>query len=255
MSPTFSCTLTYRLTLMPLILGCFLFFILCGAPALFAQDSDRAFIAHFNTQHQMGARLGGWRNLGDTPLRERNQGSSSILSDFKSGSFYLEGYYSHRFSRLFAGELSIGIVNRGDVTVNNTFNESFYGSLVIYPILIKAKVYPFAASLFRFQPYFTIGGGFFHGRHDIQLARSDFYYSDFNEDTETKLGYSLGGGIDYPLARPIGLELTFSYMPFTFSKPLVFVQDYSGLSIMIGVKYLYTPTKKNDSAVPSRRRF
>ncbi len=55
--------------------------------------------------------------------------------------------------------------------------------------------------------------------------------------------YSIGGGIDMPLASSLGLELNAKYMPINFSKSLIATEKYDGLSITIGFKYLFKYNK------------
>ena len=50
----------------------------------------------------------------------------------------------------------------------------------------------------------------------------------------------LGGGLDWPLASVIGLDLNVQYMPINFSNKLIGENDYSSLTITVGVKYLFS---------------
>jgi len=221
-----------------------LIFVASGTIA--ARDMQDTRGENFRKRHQAGVRLGVWGNLGDTPLEEISDNSSSIvfINDFKDASFYIEGFAAYRFSPCFMGELSLGVVSRGEVTRRDP-SSSLYGSLLVYPMLLKLKLYPLEQWSFKFHPYLTVGGGIYHARHDIQIASGAYYYSTFyEEESKTSLNYVLGGGFDWPVATTIGLEFSAQYMPINFSKALIGVTDWSSLTITIGAKYLFESKKK-----------
>ncbi len=110
-------------------------------------------------------------------------------------------------------------------------------------MLIQAKLYPMASLKPKFQPYFTLGGGLYYARRNVQLTTATFTNSGFEQETATKLGYSIGGGFDWPIANSIGLDLNFRYMPIEFSDPIVTVNDYTAFTLALGVKYLYSSGK------------
>lgn len=193
----------------------------------------------FKAQHQAGIRLGGWANLGDSPTASQTSGSASYEVDFKGGAFHFEGFVGIRFSPALMGEFSLGIFNRGDVNLTDG-SDQFFASLLVYPLLLKAKVYPLGNSGARIQPYLTAGGGFYYARHDIQFYRSDLFFAGFDTQSATSIEYTLGGGIDLPLASKIGLDLNVAYMPLKFSKDLITIRNYDGLAITLGVKYLFS---------------
>jgi opacity protein-like surface antigen len=203
----------------------------------------------FLKSHQAGARLGGWANRGGSPPDSFSVATDSYyLTDFGSGNFYLEGYLGYRLSRALMLELSLGIVNRGDVTLVEADSSSSIGSMQIYPILAKLRIYPLGDHTGGFYPYLMAGGGIYYGRHDIQIATGwDAYYrAEFGEDSETDFNYVLGGGIDWPVASVVALELSAQYMPVEFSGDLIGVRDYSSLTITVGAKYLFASMKSKD---------
>ena len=202
---------------------------------------------HFIESHQAGVRLGGWSNLGGSPADSVDVAPLAYyLTDFTEANFYLEGYFGFRFNRMLVGELSVGIVNRGDLTLrDDLLEESRIGTLLVYPILAKIKLYPLGMVANRFHPYIMAGGGLYYGRHDVQIvSSSSSFYTAFDEDSETTFDYVLGGGFDWPLASVIGLDLNVQYMPIEFSNALVDVRDYSSFTITVGVKYLFKPQGK-----------
>lgn len=197
----------------------------------------------FKSKHQAGIRLGVWSNLGDThPEGDTYESGFSFKTNINDASFYFEGYFDYRLSRYFMGGLSIGIVNRGSVTLA-LGSATDIGNILVYPMLLNLKFYPLASMNLKFQPYLTVGGGLYYGRRNVQLTTS-YYYSEFEEESSTKFNYSLGGGFDWPIAHSIGLDLNIRYLPIEFSDDLVAVSDYSAFTIAVGIKYLYSSGKK-----------
>jgi outer membrane protein W len=200
----------------------------------------------FARSHQFGGRLGGWANRGNSPGDSVKLSDVAFyLTDFGNASFYAEGFFTYRMSPYLAAEFSLGFVNRGEVILKNeATRESFIGNLIVYPILAKAKVYPFGRADMRFHPFVMLGGGIYYGRHDVQIVSSASYYYVFEEDSQTALGWTAGFGLDWPLASVVALDVAAQYMPIDFSTKLIDVNDYSSLTITIGVKYLFHSTGK-----------
>jgi len=197
-------------------------------------------------KHQVGIRLGGWVNQGETHpefLYDTNS-TASLETSIKSGSFYLEGYYAYRLMPGTWLEFSAGIVNRGSVTIND-LDDGFtdIGNLTVYPFLLQLKFYPLAPFNARLQPYVTAGGGLYYGRRSVQITNNAFSYYGFNDDTETDFNYALGGGLDWLISNKIAIDLNVKYMPINFSNTLVTVRDYDAVTITVGVKYLYAGKK------------
>jgi len=197
----------------------------------------------YRTMHQAGIRLGGWVNLGQTPVKSQaDAGGASYDIDFKGGCFYTEAYVGFRFAPQFMGELSLGIFNRGEVSVTDGGDQSF-GNLVVYPFVARAKVYPLGNSAWRLQPYLTGGVALYYARHNIQFFRTSALFVVFNETSATDFDLTAGGGCDLPIAQKLALDFNVAYMPLKFSKDLMTIQNYDGLSITAGIKYLFTSTK------------
>jgi outer membrane protein W len=214
-----------------------------------AGGSDQTLLDTYVQSHQFGGRIGPWANQGGSP------GDSVMvvpgafyLTDFQSASFYAELFLAYRISPHLAAELSLGVVNRGEVVLRDEIEgSSQIGNLLVYPILVKAKLYPLGRAAVRFHPYLLLGGGVYYGRHDIQIVSTtgSYYYSVFDEASETALGWVVGGGIDWPLASVVALDLNAQYMPISFGKALIDVKDYSSLTITLGVKYLFHSSDNN----------
>jgi opacity protein-like surface antigen len=205
-------------------------------------DAQPSRMERFNNSHQLGLRIGGWANQGDSPPSIVSDELRTWELDFGSASFYLEGYFAYRFYPQSMLEISFGFVNRGDATFVSDVgsgDEQYVGNLLIYPILVRARLYPLASVLTKFQPYFTIGGGIYYGRHDIQFTNAAFVSLFFDEQSETDINYTIGGGIDWPLSSVVALEGDVSYKPIKFSEDLATIRDYSALHITIGAKYLF----------------
>lgn len=206
----------------------------CGRAA----DPQLSLPERFRLQHQGGIRLGGWANLGQTPPATDSSGLSFYETDIKGGAFYLEAYFGYRLSGVFLSEISGGVVNRGDVTIRE-LGDSYVGNLTIYPVHLRFKMYPLNRSASRFQPYLMAGGGLYHARNDIQFVSSDGFFSIVDEDSQTDVNFVLGVGMDWPIARTIGLDFQAAYMPIDFSRDLIGIREYDALTITAGIKYLF----------------
>ncbi len=212
-----------------------------------SRDRDLTPTQHYLAKHQLGVRLGGWANLGDNPIDSVGVDENAFyITDIADANFYLEAYAGYRFSHTLMGEFSVGIVSRGDLTFRDNFSrESFFGSLLVYPILAKAKIYPVGVVAGKFHPYLTVGGGVYYARHDVQIVTSgSTLYRDFEEASKTRFSYVVGGGFDWPLASMLALDFNAQYMPIDFSEQFISIQDYSSLTITIGIKYLFATKKQ-----------
>lgn len=189
----------------------------------------------FNKMHQAGIRLGIWANNGGSPT----DSPGTVETSFKEASLYFEGCFAYRLAPQAMLELSVGVVNRGSVTFREG-NTTNIGNVLVHPILLQLKLYPLASVKLRFQPYLSAGGGLYYGRRTVQFTTSgDVYYFGVEEQSGTNLNYVLGGGIDWPIGKKIGLEAGIKYMPIEFSKGLQTIRDYDAIAFTIGVKYLY----------------
>ncbi len=222
------------------ILIVFLLFFSLQAKAIEKKD-----VIDFNQQNHLGIRLGAWSNSGGLPPAAylNSDTTALIQTKIKDASFYFEGYYGHRFANYLVGELSLGIVNRGTVTIEEQ-NQTDIGNFMIYPILFQAKIYPFANMKSSFNPYFLAGGGFYYSRISVQFTTS-YYQSYRNEKSEVDINYVIGGGLDYKLSKNIGIELNAKYFPINMSDPILTVKDHSAAIVTIGIKYLFKNKKKD----------
>jgi outer membrane protein W len=204
-----------------------------------AQDSQPGLVERFSHSHQIGIRLGGWANLGGLPPETLYSSITTAVLETKisNANIYFEGFFGYRLNQQLMLELSMGISNRGSVTLTN-YGSTNVGSVIIYPILLQMKLYPLSTTASRLQPYFFGGGGLYYGRRSTQISSSG-YVGDLDYESETVFHYTFGGGIDLPLGKSIAADLNVKYMPVTFTKQFVALEDYKGLSITIGIKYLY----------------
>ena len=219
------------LVLTGLILFCF-----SAAEIRAASADDSAEL--FPNQHQAGFRLGVWNNRGDTPPPA---GQVNETGEFKTNihgsSAYVEAYFGYRLLSLAMVELSLGSVNRGSVTITDQ-GASDIGNLIIYPVVVQLKFYTGRLPGTKLYPFGIIGGGLYHGRRNVQFTSSQSYYSNWQEESATDFNYVVGGGIDWPIASQIGLELCVKYMPMNLS--LVTIEKQDALAFTVGVKYLYS---------------
>lgn len=207
----------------------FIFVALVVASSSWAQSG-------YNQRHQAGVRLGVWSNRGDaSPLSDS---TDNFKSNIKDECFYFEGYYARRIFQPMMIEGALGIVNRGSVTfIENGIENA--GNLLVYTILVKAKLYPLASLKIRLQPYLTLGGGFYYGRRTVQFTTNSTYYDYYGEQTASDFDFVFGGGIDWPFSSVLGLEASVKYMSIGFSSSLLTVRNYDALAICIGLKYIY----------------
>ena len=213
-------------------------------PTAFATNNTVERIKNgFSSKHQLGIRLGVWQNRGDTPLESGQLGASTesnFKTNLKQSAFNFEGYFAYRLLSWAMVELSLGSVNRGSVTISED-NASDIGNLILYPILVQLKFYPLSTLTSGFQPFVIGGGGLYYGRRTVQFTNSSDYYANWQEESGTDFNYVIGGGVDWPVADILSLDLTVKYMPINFSKPLVTMQNYNAIAFSIGIKYLYLP--------------
>lgn len=220
-----------------------LFALIIGTTSGWSQTAETDLLDRFFKSHQLGARMGVWANMGDIPpslLVDQNN-NATLASKITNSNFYFEAYFAYRISPLIMMEMSFGMSNRGSVTLTESGTTNI-GNLILYPLLVQAKFYPFSIIHSRFQPYFTGGGGMYYGRRSTQISTTRFLVT--RDESSTDFYYSVGGGIDVPLANSLGLELNAKYMPINFSKSLITIEKYDGLSITIGIKYLYNKDGK-----------
>ena len=138
-------------------------------------------------------------------------------------------------------EIAGGIVNRGDVNISDS-GLNYIGNLMVYPISVRLKLYPFGAGTHKYQPYLMGGGAIYYSRFSIQFSND--YYAGLEGASKTKLGLLAGAGIDYPIASQVGLDLNMSYMPINFSSDLLGAKNFTAFTVTVGVKYLYSSHKQ-----------
>lgn len=208
--------------------------------AALAQDTAEETYPSLNNRHQAGVRLGAWTNLGEDPpesIRSLDE-LVALETNISGTSFFFEGFFAYNILPATYLELSVGIVNRGSVTVQDQFSTDI-GNLLLYPMLLQVKFYPFAKVRSKIQPYVFAGGGLYYGRQDVQFTTDPFFDPFIQTDSETDFNYTLGGGFDWLLSNTIAINLNAKYMPIGFSEPLILVNDYDALAITVGVTYLH----------------
>lgn len=229
-----------RLALFSTLLFLFLF-------AHTVQCDEFGLVEKFSKSHQLGMRLGAWANLGALPPDTLYPSSNSIMATkFSNANFYFEGFFGYRFNEQLMLELSLGISNRGSVTLSQN-GSTEVGNVIIYPVLLQMKLYLLSMTDLRVQPYVFGGGGMYYGRRSTQVSSSGYIYLD-SQESETDFHYSFGGGIDLPLSRSLSADLNVKYMPIMFSKTFVSINDYKGIGITLGIKYLYSFDNKEGSS-------
>lgn len=185
----------------------------------------------FGNSHFLGGRFGAW-------VMTTNEDFVDSLSNFSSSALYAEFFYSHRISPFLSGEFSIGIFSQGDLEYDNDAG-IIAGAAKMYPFLLSAKLYPFAKYMnSSLWPYLRIGGGIVYGTRDFTSNYSGDPINSYIEESGTKITYTWGFGIDWPIADQIGLNIDFKNTPVKFGKPLAGLKEYSGWSLTFGVGYI-----------------
>lgn len=196
----------------------------------------------FLQRNQGGIRLGAWVNQGDDPPEDGfllidGDSTGSFETHIGSGSFYFEAYYAHRLNRSFMAEISLGVANRGSVTITEEGSTDI-GNLMLYSFQTGIKFYPAIFGDNGWYPHFSAAMVVNHGRRDVQFTNSSYYNANWEEESAWDLNYAFGVGLDIPVATNIGLDFGIKYVPVSFSEPLVTIKDYSAITITVGVKYL-----------------
>jgi hypothetical protein len=182
-----------------------------------------------------GLRLGFWADMTDTqPIQDYN-----LEADLPNAGFYTEIYLDYRLIKPLFLEMSMGIASRGDVVIHYA-DDSYIGTIVLYPILMQLKFSPLEGRTRSIHPFVVAGGGFVWGRQSIDIISfgSDPYYNpDIVAKTETDFIGVVGGGFDLALSEQLGLTSAVKYMPIKFVNNLAGVREYTGMSISVGVSY------------------
>ncbi|MFH1686385.1 MAG: hypothetical protein ABIE70_02550 [bacterium] len=198
----------------------------------------------FSRQNQAGVRLGVWNHGGaDVPdsigitVNDEATGGS-VMTNLKSASFYLEGFYLYRFNAMLAMEFAGGTINRGSVTITDSSGRSDIGNLILYPITVQARYFPLVLGG-KIHPWVSGGIGMYVGRRTVQFTDSPYFDSNWKQETEVDFTYVLSAGFDWPLADQVGLDFQTKFMPINFDKRLLTINDYSAIAVTVGIKYLY----------------
>ncbi len=223
-----------RKQLLSLFLSLVLFLPVSG------QCDELGLVENFSKSHQLGARLGAWSNLGDLPPGILNNPNNSTIlrTNISNNNFYFEGFFGYRINEQLMLELSMGISNRGSVTLSQNSSTNV-GNVIIYPVLLQMKLYLLSMTDIRIQPYIFGGGGLYYGWRSTQVSSSGYIYMD-DRESEAAFHYSFGGGFDWPLSKSLAAGLNIKYMPIMFTKTFLAINDYKGIGITLGIKYLYS---------------
>ncbi|PWB69116.1 hypothetical protein C3F09_10540 [candidate division GN15 bacterium] len=201
-------------------------------------------LEQFRRGHQAGFRLGVWSNSGDLPISLDTSGVVQYQASVGNTSFYAEAYLGIRLMPQAMLEFTGGMVNRGAVTVQSG-GYVYYGNISLYPLTVRLKLYPLGGLGMSFQPYVMGGGGVYFGKNNIQFSND--YFAAYAERSVTDFNVVFGGGIDWPIASKIALDVQAAYLPMTFSKGLFGARDYSGVAITVGIKYVLPSLKGKQS--------
>lgn len=179
-----------------------------------------------------GIRLGGWSDQGDDPSND------SVSFDLSNTGFVTELFIDYRLTPAILGEISFGILSRGDVTIEQG-NGRFVGPIVLYPVMLQFKFSPLSGKSEKFHPYLIGGGGVVFGKQNIDISFGNISYGEYLDAQKTVTDFSTtyGGGIDLALSDQIGLNFNVKYFPIRFGDELAGIKDYTGISFTIGAAY------------------
>lgn len=195
---------------------------------LYAVEKNRT---GFGNSHFLGGRFGAWVMTTDEDFIDS-------LTDFSSSALYAEFFYAHRIAPFLSGEFSIGIFSQGDLEYDTEAGIT-KGAAKLYPFFLSAKLYPLSKyKNISLWPYLRIGGGIVHGTRDFTSIYYDNTSNYYLEESQTKITYTWGFGIDWPIADQIGLNIDFKNNPVKFGKQLAGLKEYSGWSLTFGIGYI-----------------
>ncbi|HHI02589.1 MAG TPA: hypothetical protein ENL22_03605 [candidate division Zixibacteria bacterium] len=185
----------------------------------------------FGNSHFLGGHFGAWVMTTDEDFLDS-------LTDFSSSALYADFFYAHRVAPFLSVEFSIGIFSQGDLEYD-TESGITTSAVKLYPFFLSAKLYPLSKyENFALWPYLRLGGGIVHGTRDF----TSIYYGDpanyYVEESQTKITYTWGFGIDWPIADQIGLSVDYRNTPIKFGKHLAGLKEYSGWSLTFGIGYI-----------------
>lgn len=205
------------------------------ASGLEKQPADLLMAAKYS---MVGIRLGAWISSHKALAVE----DITVETNMPDAGFYTELFLDYRVAPVFLLEGSLGIASRGDAVIEYAGDPNRYiGTINLYQALAQIKFSPLAGRSRSFLPFIVGGGGVAWGRQSIDyiVANSNYYNPDVINRTEAAFVAVIGGGIDFPLAEQVGLNVAVKYHPITFNKPLVGVKDYSGTAVSVGVAYFW----------------
>lgn len=203
------------------------------ASGLEKEPADPLLTANYS---MVGIRLGAWIN---------NKGSQSVQdinveTNMPDAGFYTELFVDYRLVPVLFFEGSLGIASRGDAVIEDITGR-YIGTINLYQALVGIKFSPLSGRSKKFLPFIVAGGGVAWGRQSIDFIVSyDYYYNpDITNRTEADFIPVVGGGVDFPVADQVGLNIAVKYHPIKFSDALVGVKDYSGTAVSMGVAYYF----------------
>lgn len=201
------------------------------ARAVEKEPADKLLAAKYS---MAGLRLGMWVDQGEAgPVS-----GATFHAELTDAGFYTEFFLDYRLIRQLMLEISMGIASRGDAVIVYA-DDSLFGTINLYPLLVQMKVLPLAGKSRQLNPFLIGGGGVVWGRQNIEIIYSSdlFYDPDAANRTEYDFIGVLGGGVDIALSEQLGLNITAKYHPITFGNTLVGVKEYTGIAVSVGIAY------------------
>lgn len=184
-----------------------------------------------------GIRIGVGHTTQATPDEEFS--NYRITSD--QNGFYTEAFFNWHFLNELALDIGLASLNRGEFRWT-IIEGDFFGSINIYPIMAGLKIKPLASMLSDdYQPWIAGGGSIVVGRAVIEGGTNP-YIPISSAESQTALGWWLGGGFDSFISSTIVLSSSFRYQHMKFGKPVGGYLNHSGYQISFGIGYIFRKT-------------
>jgi outer membrane protein W len=197
------------------------------------EPSDQLLAAEYS---MVGIRLGAWiSNQGPETSQDL-----TVETNMPDAGFYTELFLDYRLASVLFLEGSLGIASRGDAVIEDVTGR-YIGTINLYQALFQVKFSPLSGKSKKFLPFVVVGGGVAWGRQSIDyiVSYSYYYNPEITNRTEADFLPVIGGGIDFPVAEQIGLNIAVKYHPIKFNDALAGVKNFSGTAVSLGVAYYF----------------
>lgn len=187
-----------------------------------------------------GVRIG----VGHTTQANPDEQYSNYRITSDQNGFYSEAFFNWHFLNEMALDIGLASLSRGEFRWTIPDVGNFFGSINLYPIMVGLKIKPLASMLDDdYQPWFAGGGSIVVGRAVVEGGSIlDPYVYVSSAESETAVGWWLGGGFDSFISSTIVLSSSFRYQHMKFGKSVGGYFNHSGYQISFGIGYIFRKT-------------